>query len=939
MRTRRPALICALVSAVCLMIVPAAQAAFGLNEVRVSFENEDGTPDTQAGSHPYAMTTSFSYNERPSTSFEIPDEEAKDVTFSLAAGLAGNPTATPRCPSPIFTNADGDNFNECPNATAIGVARTTVASKAVNPQPERSPVYNLVPGPGSVAKIGFIVHRVPVTIDLGVNGESPNNIQAGIVNIPQVLYLYGFSLEVWGNPAAHTHDEFRGTCLSTESGPNGELLSLGICDANIPERPFLTVPRSCAGPLVSSYEAASWQHPDTVVSGTASTPGMTGCAALGFSPTVGVSTTSHAGESPTGLDFDLDITDPGLSESNGLADLDIEKTVVTLPPGVTTNPSVANGLQACTLAQYQSETVDSSPATGCPESSKIGTVEVESPLLEKGEGGEGLEILDGSLYVAKQHDNPFGNLLTIYLVIKDPTLGIMIKQSGRVEPNPATGQLTTTFENLPPLPYSHLHLHFREGQRAPLITPAVCGRYDAQAVLYPYTTEVAPVQRTATLSVSSACARSASTQPNGPSFSAGTINPAAGAYSPFVLSLSRPDGSQQLSKIKTTLPGGLLGKLAGIAYCPDSGLAQAASRGGEGEGAKEIALPSCPAASQVGMVTATAGAGTEPLTVTGKAYLAGPYKGAPLSLEIVTPAIAGPFDLGVVAVRTALQVDPLTAQITAESDPIPTILHGLPLDLRSISIDMDRPNFTLNPTSCEPKQVTGQAISTLGSVAPLNQYFQASDCAALGFKPKLSLSLKGSTKRTGHPALKAVLTYPKGGAYANVRRAQVNLPHSEFIEQANLNKTCTKPVLLEGKCPKSTIYGKAKAWTPLLGEPLRGNIYLVGGFGFKLPALVADLNGQIRVLLAGKVDSGPNNGIRNTFEAVPDAPVEKFELTLKGGPRYSLLVNSENLCTKPQRAIARFTAQNGKVLQTKPTIANQCDKKQRGKGKAHRRKH
>jgi hypothetical protein len=325
--------------------------------------------------------------------------------------------------------------------------------------------------------------------------------------------------------------------------------------------------------------------------------------------------------------------------------------------------------------------------------------------------------------------------------------------------------------------------------------------------------------------------------------------------------------------------------------------------------------------------------------VTGKAYLAGPYKGAPLSLEIITPAIAGPFDLGVVAVRTALQVDPLTAEITAESDPIPTILQGLPLDLRSISIDMDRQSFTLNPTSCEPKSITGQAISTLGSVAPISQYFQASDCGRLGFKPKLSLSLKGDTRRTGHPALRAVLTYPKTGAYANVRRAQVNLPHSEFIEQANLNKTCTKPVLLEGKCPKSTIYGKAKAWTPLLEKPLQGNVYLVGGFGFKLPALVAELDGQIRVLLAGKVDSGPNGGIRNTFEAVPDAPVEKFELNLKGGPRYSLLVNSENLCKKPQKAIARFTAQSGKVLQSKPTVANQCDKGKKGKNSGGKKKH
>ena len=587
--------------------------------------------------------------------------------------------------------------------------------------------------------------------------------------------------------------------------------------------------------------------------------------------------------------------------------------------------------------------MDSEPGTGCPEASKIGDIEVETPLLEEGEeeGTGALRVLQGSLYVAKQNDNPFDNLLTIYMVIKDPGLGIIIKQAGKVEPDPVTGQLTTTFEGLPPLPFSHFHLHFREGQRAPLITPATCGSYTTSAVLYPYDHELAPVDSAADFAIDAGanggvCAAATSQLPNAPTFNAGTTSSGAGSYSPFVLSLSRPDGSQQLSRIKTTLPGGLLGKLAGIPYCPESGIAQAASRTGEGQGGTEIVSSSCPAASQVGTVTATAGAGSEPLTVTGKAYLAGPYKGAPLSLEIITPAIAGPFDLGVVAVRTALQVDPITAQITAESDPIPTILHGLPLDLRSISIDMDRPSFTLNPTSCEPEAITGQAISTLGAVAPLSQYFQASNCAALKFKPTLKLSLSGSTKRVGHPALKAVLTYPKGVGYANIARAQVNLPHSEFIDQANLNKTCTKPVLLEGRCPPSSVYGKARAWSPLLEAPLEGNVYLVGGFGYKLPALVAELQGQIKVLLVGKVDSGPNRGIRNTFEVVPDAPVERFELRLKGGKKYSLIENSEDLCAKPHRAIARFTAQNGIVIQSKPVVSVACGKKG---GKAPKKKH
>jgi hypothetical protein len=932
MTARRIILLVTTVVAGFSMATPGAEAAFGLNEVNVIFNEADGSPARRAGSHPYAMSTSFRFNTRIDAELgDIPDEEPKKLHFDLPDGLAGNPTAVPRCPATVFPISDSSGFNECPDDTVVGVARLSVG--AASEAGKAAPVYNVVPSPGVTARIGFLVERVPITIDLGVNGEAPNNITADIVNIPQgAVGIYAAGLEIWGDPADPTHDQFRGRCLRVLPGPNGELVSKGICEGGREGKPFLTLPTSCQDPLTTSYGAVSWQKPEAdPVSGVTQSSIMTGCAELGFGPTVAAGGTAQTGEAPSGLNFDLDVVNPGLTEPTGRADSDVERAVVTLPPGFTTNPSVAGGLQACSFAEYRSETVDSDPGTGCPEASKIGTVEIESPLLEKGEGGEGLQVLDGSLFVAKQHDNPFDNLLTIYMVIKDPTLGLLIKRAGRVEPNPVTGQLTTTFEGLPQLPFSHFHLHFREGQRAPLITPATCGPRDVEADLYPYAEGVVPVHDTATLSVSSACASSPAAQPNTVGFSAGTTNAQAGRYSPFVLNLGRPDGSQQLSKVGATLPGGLLGKLAGIPYCPESGIAQAASRGGEGEGAKELAQPSCPASSQVGTVIATAGAGAEPLTVTGKAYLAGPYKGAPLSLEIITPAIAGPFDLGVVAVRTALQVDPFTAQITAESDSIPTILHGLPLDLRSISIDMDRQGFTLNPTSCEPKSITGAAISTLGGVASLSQYFQASECGKLRFKPTLNLSLKGATRRAGHPALRALLTYPKRAGYSNIARAQVGLPHSEFLDQSSIGKACTKPVLLAQACPAKSVYGKAKAWSPLLEKPLEGKLYLVGGFGYKLPALVADLSGQIRVLLVGKIDTDKAGGIRSTFEVVPDAPVEKFELTLKGGPKHGLLENSENICKKKQVAGTYFGAQNGRTLQLSTTIANGCGKKQKGR--------
>jgi hypothetical protein len=912
------------------VFVGSAAAAINLERFDVTFEGPNGETVTEAGAHPFAMKTSLEVTSETSRKGTFPTESAKDLLIGEIPGFVGDPTAVPSCAAVDFLAlVPGKNdLPQCADSSAVGVA-TAIVGTATGKGTFTQPLYLLTPTPGSVARLGFVVESVPITIEIGVGDEMPYRVVGGATQITQALEFFGAELTIWGVPADPRHDKERGACRSASSPQEDE------CPAEAAEKPFLTVPRACTGPLSTTYRLDTWQHPDEWVSGSVLTHaegdpapmGFTGCESLGFAPTIATSGTNPAAESPTGLDFDLGISDPGLTEVGARANSDPERVSVTLPEGFVANPSVASGLAACSQAQYEEAGIAFDPNSGCPQGSKIGTVEVTSPLLE--------ETVDGQVYVADQRENPFHSLLALYMILRNERYGLLVKQPLKVEPDPTTGRLTTIVDQIPQLPFSDFHLHFREGQRAPLITPPTCGSFTAQAELTPYSNPGNTKHETAALNVASGsngagCASSASQLPNAPGFSAGTVDASAGSYSPFVLKLSRPDGSQKFSSVSTTLPKGLVGKLAGIPYCTDAQIAQASGRAGEFEGGLEQRQPSCPQASEVGTVTAEAGAGAEPLSVQGHAYLAGPYKGAPLSLEIITPAIAGPFDVGTVAIRTALQVNPETAEITAVSDPIPTILHGLPLDLRSISIDMNRANFTLNPTSCAPQAIVGSVTSTLGAVASVHQYFQAANCRALKFKPKLQLSLKGSTTRTGHPALKAVVTYPKAGAYSNIARAQVNLPHSVFLEQDNLNKTCTKPVLLEGKCPKSSIYGKAKAWTPLLDKPLQGNVYLVGGFGYELPALVAELNGQIRILLKGKVDSGPNNGIRNTFEAVPDAPVEKFVLEMKGGPKYSLLVNSENLCAKPQKAIARFTAQSGKVLQVKPVITDSCKKKSKG---------
>jgi hypothetical protein len=402
------------------------------------------------------------------------------------------------------------------------------------------------------------------------------------------------------------------------------------------------------------------------------------------------------------------------------------------------------------------------------------------------------------------------------------------------------------------------------------------------------------------------------------------MSPIAGAYTPFVVNLSRQDGSQELKGLNLTLPPGMAAKFAGVAECSDAAIASAEAKTGK----QEQAAPSCPASSHLGTVTVGAGAGPSPIYVKGDAYLAGPYKGAPLSMAIITPAVAGPFDLGTVAVRAPLYIDPETAQGTVKST-FPTILQGIPLDVRSIAVSIDRKDFTLNPTSCEAKAVTGEAISTQGQSVPLNNRFQVGGCQNLGFKPKLSLKLKGGTKRGAHPSLKATLTYPKGGAYSNIAYAQVALPHSEFLDQGHIGTVCTRVQFAAKQCPAKSVYGYAKAITPLFDQPLEGPVYLRSSNN-QLPDLVADLNGQVNVVLDGKNDS-IHGGLRNTFQAVPDAPVSKFTLTLKGAKR-GLLQNSTDICQGTHKANARFVAHNGKVVVLRPELQAKC------KGKSRKRR-
>jgi hypothetical protein len=889
---------------------------FGVETFTFEAIGEDNAPDNAAGSHPYELVTRITLPHGEVKGAVGAAALAKDILAELPPGLVGNPTAVEACPVRLVEEG------KCSGNSQVGVLKI----KSAGPSEHGSNIYNVAPAKGSPARFaGEVNVSTNAYIEASVRTGQDYGINAGSFNLPTISNPYAFEIRLWGVPADPSHDALRSCYLGDQERESPCSVTPGT-----PEKAFLRNPTSCGGPLVARVNVETYDLPGVLFSREFAMPAITGCDQLVFEPTLQVQPTTDTADSPTGLQVNLNV--PQNEDPDELATPDLRNAVVKLPSGLTLNPSSAAGLESCTPAQIGLTTpvgttpihTTAAPAT-CPDAAKIGTVEVDTPVLD--------HPLPGSIFVATPYDNPFKSLLAIYIAVSDPESGVVIKLAGHVEIG-AEGQLTTTFEENPQLPFDSFKLDFFGGPRAALKTPAICGTYTTTSSLTPWSAPESGPPATpsdshqiTTAPGGGSCATSPDQLPNNPVFEAGTEAPLAGAFSPFVLNLRRNDGSQQFSSLTVTPPPGLLGRLAGIPYCPEAALAAAAGK----TGLEEKAASSCPNPSEVGVVNVGAGAGPSPYYVQGHAYLAGPYKGAPLSLVIITPAVAGPYDLGTVVVRSALEIDPFTAQITVKSDPIPTELKGIPLDVRSIAVRMSRPNFTLNPTSCETMSVGGSVTTTLGRTAPLANRFQVGGCKNLGFRPKLKIGLKGGTKRNRFPALKAVLTYPRKGASANIARAQVGLPPSEFLEQGHIGAVvCTRAQLAAAQCPSGSIYGRVKAWSPLLDKPLEGPVYLGVGFGHKLPDLVAELNGQIRVLVHARIDTTKQNGLRSTFEFVPDAPVSRFVLEMKGGKK-GLLVNSENLCKKTHRANARFVAHNGRQVTLRPLVENDCKKAPRGK--------
>jgi hypothetical protein len=675
---------------------------------------------------------------------------------------------------------------------------------------------------------------------------------------------------------------------------------------------------------IDSVEEPGIFHTGTVESLDESglTAGLAGCDQPQFTPTITAQPQTTVSDSPTGLHVNVHI--PQDQDPEQTASAELKDATITLPEGLVVNPSAGNGVGACSPAQID---LNGSGPAGCPDSSKIGTVTVQTPVVD--------HPLPGSIYLARQHENPFDSLLALYVTVDDPITGVVVKIAGKVEPDPVTGRLKTTFPNNPQLPYEDLNVDFFGGPRAALTTPSTCGTFTTTSDLTPWTTpQGADVFPTSVFQISTGannggCVSNEAQEPNTPSFEAGSTLPLAGNYSPFALRFGRENGSQHLTRINATLPPGLVGKLAGVAECSDAQLAQAVARKNPGDGVLEKTNPSCPQTSRVGTDIAGVGSGA-PFHIEAPIYLAGPYAGAPLSLAIVTPVIAGPFDLGTVVVRAALYIDPSTAQVTVKSDPIPTIVQGIPIDLRSDEVKITRPEFTLNPTSCEPMSVTGETISTQSQAAPLSSRFQVGGCQGLPFKPSFQASTQGKTSKANGASLIVRVAEKPGDA--NIHKVALTLPLALPARLTTLQKACTEAqfAINPAGCPAGSFIGTAKAVTPILSVPLTGPAILVSHGGAAFPDVVFLLQanergGTIRIDLDGKTDI--KKGITySRFETVPDAPITSFETILPQGP-HSVLAATANLCTTKLAMPTQLVGQNGALVnQTTHITVTGCPK-------------
>jgi hypothetical protein len=872
---------------VCAGAARAAEGGFGI----ASFGTSVSSP--QAGAHA-DFTTTFAFNT---------DEAGdmigftKDIHVQLPVGVVGDPQAVPMCTPAEFSAFD------CPVSAQVGVVNTRFAIAGTEPFEEQTAVYNMTPSPGHAATLATTLAFATVVIEADVRRDGSYGLEANVHDLSSLLPLQSSSLTLWGVPANSSHDAQR---IGPPPG-YGTPTPAGIAPA-----PFMINPSDCAGPLEGSLSVDSWENPGVFVTKTGSIPAFTGCEALSSSPAVAVTPETTQAASPSGYEVDLGI--PQNLGAYELATPDLRSTAVALPVGTVVSPAAANGLGVCTEAQVG---LGSGSSVACPDSSKIGTLEAVTPVLAN--------PIVGSVYVAAQNANPFGSLLAIYLAAEAP--GVQVKLAGEIRLDPATGRITTTVQGLPQAPVSAIKLHLFGGPGAALANPSLCGSYTTNTQLTSYSS-LTPQEPSSAFQITSGPGGAPCTgaQPFSPGLTAGTTNNQAGGFSPLTLTVSRNDGDQELSGITLHTPPGLLGLIKSVALC----------------GEPQAAQGTCGAGSLIGHTTVAAGAGPDPLYVQGQVFLTGPYKGAPFGLSVVVPAIAGPFNLGTVVVRAAITIDPHTAQVTVTSDPLPSILQGVPLQLKTVNVTIDRQGFMFNPTDCEPLAVNGMLTSTQGATSQVSSPFQAANCAHLGFHPVFSVSTQAKTSKRNGASLTVRGAFPTGDA--NIRSAAVVLPRQLPARLTTIQQACPEATFAANpaSCPAGSDIGTATAITPVLASPLTGPAYLVSHGGAAFPDVVAVLQGEgVTVELVGSVNI--KHGITSSaFGTVPDAPISSFQLTLPEGPHSGLAAvlparAKGNMCGTSLSMPFTITGQNGAQLKQNVKIAvtgcSKAKKHKRGKKK------
>jgi len=908
--------------------------SFGVDEDEVAFENEGGAADTQAGSHPFQMTSTVALNANGEGQ---PAALAKDLNVLFPTGFIGNPAPFTHCTLQQFltTVPGGEKLgaaNECPAASALGVAQVTVNEpQFLGVRVLVAPVFNIEPSVGEPARFGFLLPGTPVFLDVSVRTGGDYGVTVHARNIAQVAGLLRSEVTIWGVPGDARHDSSRGFgCLEETRGRKVHFPCHPLEQSAPPA--FLSLPTSCAGPMETSIEAASWADPGVFLTRSGE-PMQTldGCNRLSFEPSIRVSPDDQHGSSATGLTVGVHIPQEESLSANGLAEGEIKETTVVMPAGVVLNPAAGGGLAACSIEQIA---LEAPTASVCPDASKVATVEINTPILPN--------PIRGAAYVAAQNANPFGSLVALYVFAEDPVSGVRIKLAGEVRLDPVTGQITTTFKS-PQAPFEDFKIHFFGGSRAPLATPDICQPYTTQASFAPWSGNPA-VPASSTFEITSGPNGAACQSPLAftPTLAIGSTNLQAGGLTPLSTSISREDGQQTIGSIKLHMPPGFSGLLANVALCGET----QANQG------------TCPAQSLVGETSVSVGVGSTPFSVTGgKVYITGPYQGAPFGLAITTPAKAGPYDLGKGAcdcdiVRAKLEIDPDTTQITITTDSegpykIPTILDGFPLQIRRINVLINRPGFTFNPTNCNPLQVNGTFTSSQNTATTLNIPFQVTNCAALKFTPTFKASTNGRTSKRNGASLTVHITYPKTkpGTEANIAQTKVELPKALPSRLTTLQKACLAATFNKNPagCPPGSIIGHATVTTPILPVPLTGPVYFVSHGGEAFPSLTIVLKGYgITAHLTGTTFISKQGITSTTFKTLPDVPFNTFTLTLPQGPNSALAANG-NLCKTQLTMPTTLTAQNGtqKHQNTKITTTN-CPKKHhkhKTKPKHHTTKH